>query len=66
MVKVIKFQDKQFTELRKVITRDFGNVSLAKGLYIIMYLYLYHTDKNAKREMIKKYYQPFDKRRSNL
>lgn len=66
MVRVIKLQDKQFEEIKKIIQKDFGNVSFAKGLYIIMYLYLYHTNKYTKLKMRKRYYQPFENRRSNL
>lgn len=62
----IKFTYKQYSKLRDLIRSEFGNVSLAKGLYIITYIYLKYIPESVKAHYKKKYYVPFTTKKGGL
>lgn len=49
----IRIGEKMKIWLNKVIKRDFGNVSFAKGLYNIIVLYRHYVPKEAIKNMRK-------------
>lgn len=59
----IKFSKDQYEWLKEVIRNQFGNVSLARGIYIITFLYLKYVPSNIKRIYREKYYHSFNERR---
>lgn len=62
----IKFSKGQYKRLKEIIRKDWGNVSLAKGIYLITFLYLKYVPKSIKETYRRKYYQPFNKKRAGL
>lgn len=47
----VRLGEKMKTWLMSIIVRDFGNVSYAKGLYNILYLYEKHVPASAKEKL---------------
>lgn len=66
MYQPIKFTKQQYVKLRDLIRREFGNVSLAKGIYIITYLYVKYVPVSVKDTYRKKYYRGFNKSKRGL
>ncbi len=62
----IKLKSEQYTRVRNIIWKDWGNVSFSKGLFIIIYLYSLYVPKRIIKKYQDKWYQPFNKRRKNL
>lgn len=59
----IKFTRKQYRQLKKLVRREFGNVSMTKGLFLISYIYDNHTNTKIKKHFRNKYYTPFNKKK---
>lgn len=47
----VRVGEKMKMWIRRIIQRDFGNVSDAKGLYSILYLYEKYVPDSAKRKI---------------
>lgn len=47
----VRLGEKMKLWLRQIISRDFGNVSDAKGLYNILYLYEKYVPASAKQKL---------------
>jgi hypothetical protein len=62
----IKFTWEQYIRLKNLIRSEFGNVSLAKGLYIITYLYVKYLPKSIRNFYRRKYYTPFNNKKRGL
>lgn len=62
----IKFGKKQYERLKSLIRKEFGNISLAKGIYIISYSYIKHVPLSIKKHYRKKYYTPFSSKKRGL
>jgi len=60
----IKFRKSQYLFIKSVVRGNFGNVSIPKGLYIIVYLFLKYVPSEVKQFYRRKYYTKG--KRSNL
>lgn len=66
MYQPIKFTKEQYWKLKQIIRREFGNVSLTKGIYLITYGYLKLIPRHKRLIFSRKFYQPMGNRRRNI
>lgn len=62
----IKFSKEQYMKLKEVIKKDYGNVSMTKGIFLITFLYQKYVPRNIKEVYKRRYYVSSDKRRSGI
>lgn len=62
----IKFKKAQYLKLKNIVKRDWGNVSIPKGIFIITFLYDKYIPNHIKKMYRKKWYQPTNLKRRNI